>query len=100
VDLPTGTPAYPSWNPAVVSPGGRIALGEEVAMVSVVAPDRTFGLTVDRLDAPRTMAWSGGLPLALHRGVRTSTLTPLDGRRTDFGAAHPFGPTAAAAWPT
>lgn len=90
-DLLTDAPAYPHWNPAVVSLGGRIAVGEKIAMVSVVSPKQTFTLTVDRMDEPREMVWSGGLPLGLYRGVRTFTLTPLDGGRTDFTMAEVFG---------
>ena len=90
-DLLTDAPAYPSWNPAVVSLGGRIALGEKLAMVSAVAPGRTFTLTVDRLDAPRTMVWSGGLPLGLYRGVRTFILASRADGRTDFTMAEVFG---------
>lgn len=82
-DLLVAAPAYPSWNPAVVSLGGRIAEGERIAMVSVIAPTRTFALQVSGVEPGRRMQWSGGLPLGLFRGVRTFTLTPRDGG-TDF----------------
>ena len=82
-DLLVDAPAYPSWNPAVVSLGGRIAEGERIEMVSVVAPTRTFPLRVGGVEPGRGMRWTGGLPLGLFRGVRTFTLEPRDGG-TDF----------------
>lgn len=82
-DLLTDAPAYPSWNPAVVSLEGRIADGERIDMVSVIAPTRTFRLQVTDVEPGRSMRWVGGLPLGLFRGVRTFTLTPRDGG-TDF----------------
>lgn len=82
-DLLVDAPAYPSWNPAVVSLGGRIAEGERIDMVSVVAPTRTFRLHVGGVEPGRRMQWTGGLPLGLFRGVRTFTLEPRDGG-TDF----------------
>ena len=92
--LLTDPAGYPSWNPAVLSLDGRIAVGEKIALVSVVDPKRTFRLTVSRLDAPRTMVWSDGMPLGLFRGVRTFTLTPRDGG-TEFTMEEVFsGPMA------
>jgi hypothetical protein len=82
-DLLTDAPGYPSWNPAVMSLGGRIAEGERIDMVSVVAPTRTFRLQVTGVEPGRRMRWVGGLPLGLFRGVRTFTLAPRDGG-TDF----------------
>ena len=82
-DLLTDASAYPSWNPAVVSLGGRVAEGERIDMVSVIAPTRTFRLQVTDVEPGRTMRWVGGLPLGLFRGVRTFTLTPREGG-TDF----------------
>lgn len=78
-DLLVDAPAYPSWNPAVVSLGGRIAEGEKIRMTSVIAPTRTFPLQVSDVEPGRRMRWTGGLPLGLYRGVRTFTLEPRDG---------------------
>ena len=82
-DLLVDVPAYPSWNPAVVALGGRIAEGERIRMTSVIAPTRTFPLQVSGVEPGRRMRWTGGLPLGLYRGVRTFTLEPRDDG-TDF----------------
>lgn len=89
-DLLTDAGGYPSWNPAVVRIEGAIAAGRTIGMVSVIDPKRTFRLTVDRFEPPRTMVWSGGMPLGLFRGVRTFTLTPREGG-TDFTMEEVFG---------
>jgi hypothetical protein len=93
-DLLTDGPSYPSWNPAVLSLTGDIAVGRTIELVSVANPKRPFRLTVTRLDAPTTMVWADGMPLGLFRGVRTYTLTPREGG-TEFAMEEVFsGPLA------
>lgn len=75
-DLLTDGDAFASWNDAVVSLEGRIAPGEKIALVSTVAPKRTFTLTVTEFDPPARMVWSDGMPLGLFTGRRTYTLEP------------------------
>lgn len=55
---------------------GTIALGAKLRLWSEVSPNRAFSLRVAELTPPRTMVWSGGMPLGLFTGVRTFTLTP------------------------
>ena len=88
-------PAYPSWNPAVLSFRGRIAVGERIRFVSVVNPKRTFSVTVTELQPEHTMVWADGMPLGLFRGVRTYRLRPADGGSTVFTMQEVFsGPLA------
>ena len=94
-DLLTDGPAYPSWNPAVLSFEGRIAAGERIRFVSIVNPERTFAVTVTALDAPNRMEWSDGMPLRLFRGVRTYTVTARPGGGAVFAMREEFtGPLA------
>jgi hypothetical protein len=62
---------------------GRIALGEQLKLWSVVSPKRAFPLKVTGFDTNRSMVWSGGMPFGLFTGTRTFTLTP-DGQGTRF----------------
>ncbi len=78
-DLLTDAGAFANWNDAVVSLEGRIAPGEKIALVSSVAPRRTFTLTVTEFDPPARMVWSDGMPFGLFTGRRTCTLEPRPG---------------------
>ncbi len=92
--LLTDAPAWPRWNPTVVSVDGRIAQGQSITVVSTLNPKRGFRLKVSEAEAPRRMVWSQGMPLGLFRGARTYTLTP-DGGGTDFSMVEAFtGPLA------
>jgi hypothetical protein len=71
----TDAASYPSWDSGITRVDGRIADGEHITVHAEVSPGRTFPVSV-QLDAPRTMTWSGGMPLGLFRGVRTFRLTP------------------------
>ena len=75
---------YPSWNPAVIKVDGRIAAGETIKVVAKVSPNRTFPVKVSAFSPERSMAWSGGMPLGLFKGVRTFTLTPRGSSATEF----------------
>lgn len=91
----TDAAGYSGWNTAVVSLQGRIALGEKLKLVSVVAPERTFTLRVAELEAPHRMVWTSGMPLGLFRGVRTYELRPDGDGGTEFSMAEVFsGPLA------
>ena len=92
--LLTDGPAYPAWNPAVVSLKGEMAEGRRIEVVSAVSPKRTSTPTVTRFDAPRTMVWADGMPLGLFREIRIYTLTPRDDG-TEFSMVEVFsGPLA------
>lgn len=68
---------FTTWNSTVSKLEGKIAKGEKVSLVSKVAPDRTFTLTVSEADAPKKMVWEDGNGMFL--GVRHFTLREADG---------------------
>jgi hypothetical protein len=75
----TDAAAYPSWNTTVDKVEGNIAPGERVTVHAKLSPGRAFPVTVSTMEAPRTMVWTGGMPLGLFKGERTFSLTPRDG---------------------
>ena len=89
-DLLTDAERYPGWNPAVLGIEGSIALGERIKLTSVVNPERVFKLRVSRLDRPRVMVWSDGMPFGLFKGVRTYRLTPQSDGATEFSMEEVF----------
>jgi uncharacterized protein YndB with AHSA1/START domain len=87
--------AWPTWGSGVEGVDGTIGPGETVTIRSKVAPGRAFPVKVTTFDAPRTMVFTGGLPLGLFRGVRTYRLTP-SGAGTRFEMREEYsGPLAA-----
>lgn len=87
------------WDSGIVRIEGRIDRGERLEIVSVAAPERTFKLRVTRFEPPRSMEWSGGMPLGLFRGVRTFTLTPAAGGATDVTVREEYsGPLLGMIW--
>ncbi|HKE98340.1 MAG TPA: SRPBCC domain-containing protein [Actinomycetes bacterium] len=72
-------PGYTRWDNGVVRVEGRIAPGEKLKVVSEANPGRTFPVKVTEFTPGRRLAWSGGMPLGLFKGVRTFTLTPQGG---------------------
>lgn len=70
----TDAKGYLSWNSTLVKLDGNIALDGEVELISKVAPDRTFTLTVSAFEPPRRMIWEDGGAMFL--GVRQFTLLP------------------------
>lgn len=75
----TDASAYPAWNTTIDKVDGRIALGERVTVHAKISPGRAFPVTVSTFDPPRTMSWTGGMPLGLFKGERVYVLTPRDG---------------------
>ncbi len=73
----TDSAAFTKWNSTVTKLEGTIAKGEKLSLVSKVAPDRTFTLTVSEFDAPTKMVWEDGNGMFL--GVRHFTLLQKDG---------------------
>jgi hypothetical protein len=72
-------PGYASWDSGVERVEGTIAPGETIRVFSAVNPGRAFPVKVSDFQPPRSMTWSGGMPLGVFRGVRTFSLTPEDG---------------------
>lgn len=93
------TAAYPSWDSGVIGVEGTPELGAKIAVRSEVDPKRAFKVKVTTFDAPRTMVWSGGMPLGLFTGVRTFSLSPTADGGTDFGMREQFsGPMLGPIW--
>ena len=78
------TSKWKDWNPTIVSIEGTIAEGQKVKLVSTLNPRRAFNLSVTKVDAPREMVWSDGMPLGLFKGERTYRLTPQGDGSTEF----------------
>jgi hypothetical protein len=53
-------------------------------------PGRAFPLKVTEFSAPRSMVWSGGMPLGLFTGRRSFTLTPMPGGEVTFAMREAF----------
>jgi hypothetical protein len=75
----TDAPGYSSWDSGVVRLEGSVAAGEKLKVTSEVNPKRAYPVRVTRFEPGRAMAWTGGMPLGLMKGVRTFSLTPQDG---------------------
>lgn len=76
-DVLTDVAAFTQWNSTLTRLDGTIALGGKLNLVSKVAPDRTFTLSVTTFDPPKAMVWEDGNGMFL--GVRHFTLMPRDG---------------------
>jgi hypothetical protein len=71
--------AYSDWDSGVVRLEGKIGPGEKLKVTSEVNPKRAYPVKVTRFEPGRAMAWTGGVPLGLMKGVRTFSLTPEGG---------------------
>jgi hypothetical protein len=90
---------YPDWDSGVLRVEGTIARSETIKVVSAVSPGRTFPVKVTQFDPNHSMAWSGGMPLGLFKGVRTFTLTPAGEGATQFGLREEYsGPLVPMMW--
>jgi hypothetical protein len=97
-DLTDGA-AWSSWDSGVDGVDGRIAAGETITVRSKAAPGRAFPVKVTAFDPPRTMVFSGGMPLGLFKGVRTFTLTPAADGTTRFDLREEYtGPLLPMMW--
>ena len=89
---------WSTWDSGVDGVDGSIAAGATIKVRSKAAPGRTFPVKVTTLDAPRTMVFSGGMPLGLFKGVRTYRLTPT-GQGTRFEMREEYsGPLVPMMW--
>ncbi len=84
--LLTDAPQYPEWNSTVISIGGTIAAGEEIALKAKIDPKRTFELTVSTFEPGARLVWEDGG--RAFKGVRTFTLTRRDDGTTDVTMAE------------
>lgn len=89
---------WPQWNSGVIAVEGDVAPGGKVKITSEVDPKRAYAVKVSELDPPRRMAWTGGMPLGLFKGVRTFDLTLEEGG-TRFRLREEFtGPLLKPIW--
>lgn len=90
---------YTTWPSGVEKLEGRIVPGNRLKVTSSANPGRAFAVTVTEFTPPRSMTWSGGMPLGLFRGVRTFTLTPDNGGGTRFRVHEEYtGPLLPLIW--
>ena len=75
----TDASSYPEWDSGVARVEGRIAPQERITVVSEINPGRAFPVKVTEFSPGERMAWTGGMPLGVFKGVRTFTLTPEEG---------------------
>ena len=83
-------PRYPEWDPGTLKIEGSIAPGEKFKAFAKASPGRAFPVKVAGFDPPRSMVWTGGMPLGLFKGVRTFTLTPSAAGKTDVRVEEVF----------
>ena len=94
----TDAPGYSEWDSGVVRLEGTVAPGERLKVTSEVDPKRAHSVKVTRFEPDRAMAWTGGMPLGLMKGVRTFSLAP-EGGATRFDLREEFsGPMLPLIW--
>jgi hypothetical protein len=94
----TDASAYSDWDSGVRRLEGKVAPGEQLKVTSEVNPKRAYPVRITRFEPGRAMAWTGGMPLGLMKGVRTFSLTPEDGA-TRFTLREEFsGPMLPLVW--
>jgi hypothetical protein len=86
----TDAPGYPTWDPGVIRIEGTIAPGEKVTAYNKINPSRAFPARVTEFVPGQKMAWTGGMPLGLFKGVRTFTLSPKGDGTVDFTLREEF----------
>lgn len=92
----TDAPNYTAWDPGVIRIEGKIAAGEKVVAYNKISPNRAFPAKVTEFIPVRKMAWTGGMPFGLFKGVRTFTLEPQSDGSVNFTLREVFsGPMLA-----
>ena len=92
-------PGWATWDSGVDTVEGRIVLGETVKIRTQAAPGRTFPVKVTAFEPSVRLAFSGGMPLGLFRGVRTYTLSPAPDGGTAFQVREEYtGPLLGLIW--
>jgi hypothetical protein len=95
----TDAPNLSNWDSGVERVEGKIAPGETIKVFVKVNPGRAFAVKVTEFVPGQKMVWSGGMPLGLFKGVRTYTLSPLDGGVTKFTMREEYtGPLLPMIW--
>ncbi len=83
-DLLTDSSTYKNWNAAVLDIQGDIREGQTIRLKSIVNPKREFKLNVSNVEPPNRMVWWDGMPLGLFKGVRTFTVSAMEGGKSEF----------------
>lgn len=83
--------AWPAWNTTVERVVGSATLGGKVTVYAKASPGRAFPLSVSVFEPPRSMVWTGGMPLGLFVGTRTYTLGERGAHGTRFEMKEEFG---------
>lgn len=97
----TDAAGYPSWDSGVIRIDGRIDLGEKIKLWAELNPKRGIAVRVTEFVPGERMAWTGGAPLGLFKGVRTFTLRPDGDGTTAFRMREEFtGPMLPLIWPS
>ncbi len=87
-DIITDGGNYTVWNSGITHIDGELRHGGMIRVRTRTGGNRTFRLRVRQIPG-EVMTWTGGMPLALFKSVRTFTLTPHGGQtilhvRQDF----------------
>ncbi len=87
-DIITDGGNYTVWNSGITHIDGELRHGGTIRVRTRTGGNRTFRLRVRQIPG-EAMTWTGGMPLALFKSVRTFTLTPHGGQtflhvRQDF----------------
>lgn len=91
----TDLPGWTRWNTTVQRTVGNVERGAKVTVFVKQSPGRAFPLRVTELDAPRRMAWAGGMPFGLFTGTRVFELNAVPGASTMFSMSEDYtGPLA------
>jgi hypothetical protein len=95
------TDSWADWDSGVIGVEGKPAKGNRIKIRSELNPKRAYPVKVTELEPNRRMAWLGGVPFGLFKGVRTYTLTPDADGRTRFDMREEFsGPLLPLIWRT
>ncbi len=65
---------WTDWDSGIDAVTGPIAPGAKIVIQAEVSPGRAFPVKVTTFDEPKTLVFTGGMPLGLFKGVRTYTL--------------------------
>jgi uncharacterized protein YndB with AHSA1/START domain len=76
---------YPRWNSTLTSIEGNIALGEKIALKSVLDPKRTFKLKVKEFEPEKKLVWGDG------QGNRVYTLSKNANGTVTFSMTEKIG---------
>jgi hypothetical protein len=86
----TDAPNFPQWDPWALRIEGKIAPGETVTAYTKLAPKQAFPAKVTDFVPNQHMAWTGGMPIGLFKGVRTFNLDTKGPTTVEFTVREEF----------